>query len=101
LLGLTSPLNAHIKRLDSLPVLMLNTRTGSKSPSFPESPHQLKRYITRQTVFYTPSTLTVSEGDTIAGRLTCAPNERNNRDLDISITYQTKSDPSNTMFYKM
>lgn len=42
----------------------------------------------KQTVFYTPETLTVKEGDKITGRLTCAPNKRNPRDLDIKIAYK-------------
>jgi hypothetical protein len=44
----------------------------------------------RQTVFYTPSALTVSEGDKIVGNLSCAPNKRNNRDLDIEINYKVE-----------
>ena len=55
----------------------------------------------RQTVFYTPSTLTVSERDTITGTLACAPNARNNRDLDISISYKTNVEPETTVHYKM
>ena len=46
----------------------------------------------RQTVFYTPETITISEGDEITGRLSCSPNERNNRDLDITIAYEAPSD---------
>lgn len=45
--------------------------------------------VARQTVFYTPSTITISEGEKIRGRLTCAPNTKNNRDLDITISYET------------
>jgi len=55
----------------------------------------------KQTVFYTPSTLTVSEGQEITGHLGCSPNVKNNRDLDISITYQTSEEPETTVFYKM
>ena len=43
----------------------------------------------RQTVFYTPSTITISQGEKIRGRLACAPNTKNNRDLDITISYET------------
>lgn len=45
--------------------------------------------VQRQTVFYTPSTITISEGQKIRGRLSCAPNTKNNRDLDITISYET------------
>ncbi|KAH9949588.1 S-adenosyl-L-methionine-dependent methyltransferase, partial [Amylocystis lapponica] len=55
----------------------------------------------RQTVFYTPQTLTVSQGQKITGRLSCAPNARNNRDLDILITYRTgASEPETEIQYK-
>ncbi|ADV19487.1 protein arginine N-methyltransferase 1 [Cryptococcus gattii Ru294] len=57
----------------------------------------------KQTVFYTSETLTVSEGDVIQGTLHCAPNSRNNRDLDIVIDYEvTGSTPEKgKMEYKM
>ncbi|KAJ3866690.1 S-adenosyl-L-methionine-dependent methyltransferase [Lentinula novae-zelandiae] len=72
-----------------------------KKVKFSTGPHAQYTHW-KQTVFYTPNTITVSEGDTISGRLTCAPNQRNNRDLDISITYQSVQDPaSTTMAYKM
>lgn len=57
----------------------------------------------KQTVFYTPETLTVSEGDVIKGTLSCAPNDRNNRDLDIEIDYEVQGAEATkgTMAYKM
>ncbi|GBE81018.1 Protein arginine N-methyltransferase 1 [Sparassis crispa] len=55
----------------------------------------------KQTVFYTPDTLTVSEGQKITGRLSCAPNVRNNRDLDITISYKTNNEPVTEIQYKM
>ena len=55
----------------------------------------------RQTVFYTPSTILVNAGDTIKGSLSCAPNQRNNRDLDISFRYTTPRDSEVRMDYKM
>lgn len=54
----------------------------------------------RQTVFYTPSTITISEGQKIRGRLACAPNNKNNRDLDITISYETDGTET-TVEYKM
>ncbi|KAJ2348260.1 Nuclear SAM-dependent mono-and asymmetric methyltransferase [Coemansia erecta] len=42
----------------------------------------------KQTVFYTPNTMTVCKGDTIRGTIGCAPNAENPRDLDITIDYQ-------------
>ena len=55
----------------------------------------------RQTVFYTPKTITISEGQKIRGKLSCAPNTKNNRDLDIKITYETEGVEKETVDYKM
>lgn len=56
----------------------------------------------KQTVFYTPETLAVASGDEITGELTCAPNARNPRDLDITISYKGPTDVQpTTMDYKM
>ena len=52
-------------------------------------------------MFYTPDTLTVSEGEKITGRLSCAPNARNNRDLDITIAYRVSDGPEAEIQYKM
>lgn len=57
--------------------------------------------MARQTVFYTPDTLTVSAGEKITGRLSCAPNARNNRDLDITIAYKAESGEETEVQYKM
>ena len=58
-------------------------------------------FYRRQTVFYTPSTITVSESQKINGIVTCAPNAKNNRDLDIKISYQSGSEPEVNIQYKM
>ena len=42
----------------------------------------------KQTVFYTPDHLTIKSGETIEGKLSCTPNKRNPRDLDIRIDYE-------------
>ena len=55
----------------------------------------------RQTVFYTPHTVRISEGEKISGKLTCSPNARNNRDLDISISYSTPNSERTQVNYKM
>ncbi|KZT11010.1 S-adenosyl-L-methionine-dependent methyltransferase [Laetiporus sulphureus 93-53] len=67
---------------------------------FSTGPHS-KYTHWKQTVFYTPNTITVSAGEDISGRLTCAPNARNNRDLDITITYRVRDDPETEIQYKM
>jgi hypothetical protein len=43
----------------------------------------------------------MSKGQTITGQLTCAPNTRNNRDLDIVITHKTNADEETRIQYKM
>ena len=57
--------------------------------------------LSRQTVFYTVDTIKISQGGTVNGTISCAPNQRNNRDLDISISYQTDEGQSASLEYKM
>ena len=45
----------------------------------------------KQTVFYLKDVLTVEEGETISGILENKPNEKNHRDLDISISYKLEA----------
>ncbi len=84
---------------------MQSTRTGSEFGSASRSPagHSDRACLRacRQTVFYTPEALTVSAGDKITGRLSCAPNARNNRDLDITIAYKAGDGPETEVQYKM
>ncbi|KAG9288628.1 hypothetical protein G9A89_006729 [Geosiphon pyriformis] len=42
----------------------------------------------KQTVFYTNDGITIKQGESITGTLSCSPNTKNNRDLDIEISYQ-------------
>nr|CAG8567184.1 8670_t:CDS:2 [Entrophospora candida] len=49
----------------------------------------------KQTVFYINESIIVKEGETITGSLTCSPNKKNNRDLDIEISYEFSSDAGN------
>lgn len=73
-----------------------------KPVQFSTGPHA-KYTHWKQTVFYTPDTLTVSEGDVVKGTLKCSPNARNNRDLDIEIDYEVQGVEAvkNKMVYKM
>ncbi|KAG1751398.1 protein arginine N-methyltransferase [Suillus paluster] len=57
-----------------------------KKVKFSTGPHAQYTHW-KQTVFYTPSTIRITEGQEIAGTVSCAPNARNNRDLDIAISY--------------
>ncbi|SPO37091.1 probable HMT1 - hnRNP arginine N-methyltransferase [Pseudozyma flocculosa] len=73
-----------------------------KPVKFSTGPHS--RYTHwKQTVFYTKDMLTVSQGDAITGRLSCQPNSKNNRDLDIVIDYEVKgaAGTKGRMEYKM
>jgi len=71
-----------------------------KKVQFSTGPHA-KYTHWKQTVFYTPNTVTINEGDKITGELICAPNARNNRDLDITISYRTPDGQEDTVHYKM
>lgn len=42
----------------------------------------------KQTVFYLKDVLSMKKGDEIRGEFTCKPNEKNFRDLDITISYE-------------
>lgn len=99
--GLTFLSNVPIRWLGFPLDLIHNTHTGStSSPPFDFRP--VDSYLHRQTVFYTPSTIPVSAGEKITGKVTCAPNARNNRDLDITINYKPESqDEEVEIRYKM
>ncbi|KAF8329308.1 protein arginine N-methyltransferase [Amanita rubescens] len=71
-----------------------------KKTKFSTGPHAQYTHW-KQTVFYTPSTILVNGGDVIKGTLSCAPNQRNNRDLDISIKYTPPREPEVKMDYRM
>ncbi|ELU42755.1 protein arginine N-methyltransferase [Rhizoctonia solani AG-1 IA] len=62
-----------------------------KPVKFSTGPHA-KYTHWKQTVFYTKDVIPVKAGDEIVGTLTCAPNQRNNRDLDITIKYESKGE---------
>ncbi|KDQ55829.1 hypothetical protein JAAARDRAFT_37247 [Jaapia argillacea MUCL 33604] len=72
-----------------------------KPLSFSTGPHA-KYTHWKQTVFYTPNTITISANDKINGQLTCSPNKKNNRDLDITLEWVVPSDGSKAVvYYKM
>ncbi|CAM0141986.1 Nuclear SAM-dependent mono-and asymmetric methyltransferase [Umbelopsis sp. WA50703] len=58
-----------------------------KPVRFSTGPHA-KYTHWKQTVFYTPETITIKAGEEISGTLRCAPNKSNPRDLDIDIDYR-------------
>lgn len=97
--------HTHKSQVFHGPTRKIHSLEVRSSPSVP--PSLITRLLTnvspqiRQTVFYTPNTLTVSQGDVIEGTLTCAPNTRNNRDLDIKIAYRTTGGDEDEVMYKM
>jgi len=46
----------------------------------------------KQTVFYLNEVLSVKKGEEIKGEFMCKPNEKNPRDLDISISYKFRGE---------
>jgi hypothetical protein len=96
-------------------VLHRSSRQGTLSPALFSSlwSHQLtffrsSRFLLqythwKQTVFYTPETLTINQGQKITGSLDCKPNGNNPRDLDIVIEYALQGDESSkkTVNYTM
>lgn len=74
-----------------------------KPVRFSTGPHS--RYTHwKSTVFYIPGSLMLSQGEEIKGKLSVAPNERNHRDLDISISWEVEGhgeDAKGSMDYKM
>ncbi|RIB22605.1 S-adenosyl-L-methionine-dependent methyltransferase [Gigaspora rosea] len=70
---------------------------------FSTGPHS-KYTHWKQTVFYSTDSITIKSGETVNGTLTCAPNKKNNRDLDIEIFYEFSGEASScseTCRYKM
>lgn len=58
----------------------------------------------KQTVFYFRDTLTVCKDEELRGRIKCAPNARNPRDLDFELAYEFQgrhSTSSDTLSYRM
>lgn len=67
-----------------------------KTIAFSTGPHT-KYTHWKQTVFYLKDMLTVQQGEQIHSRLVCGPNEKNRRDLDITVEYKLETtDPNRT-----
>ncbi|KAF2663721.1 S-adenosyl-L-methionine-dependent methyltransferase [Microthyrium microscopicum] len=62
-----------------------------KPIKFSTGPHT-KYTHWKQTVFYIPTVLTVTDGEYISGVLETKPNTKNRRDLDIKVTYKLETD---------
>ncbi|KAJ3222513.1 Protein arginine N-methyltransferase 1 [Clydaea vesicula] len=74
-----------------------------KPVRFSTGPHATYTHW-KQTVFYLRDHLTLKKGETVEGELSVAPNGKNERDLDICISYKWKGEygtGEDTMEYKM
>lgn len=61
-----------------------------KTVAFSTGPHT-KYTHWKQTVLYLKDVLTVQQGETIRASMTCKPNEKNRRDLDIELNYKLET----------
>lgn len=67
-----------------------------KTIAFSTGPHT-KYTHWKQTVFYLKDMLTVQQGEKVHCSLTCVPNDKNRRDLDIKVEYKLDTtDPNRT-----
>ena len=89
-LAFASPFSIKLHRTDYVHALLAYFTIdfaveGMKPVHFGTGPYD--RYTHwKQTVFYLPQDLAGQAGEVIEGQLSCKPNERNRRDLDIRIT---------------
>ncbi|CCA78036.1 probable HMT1-hnRNP arginine N-methyltransferase [Serendipita indica DSM 11827] len=90
-LSFTAPFRLQVSRDDYIHAFLawfdINFSACHKPVGFSTGPHATYTHW-KQTVFYTIDPISVVKGDLVEGVLSCAPNERNNRDLDIVIEYE-------------
>ena len=78
-------------------------RTGHKPNRFSTGPGAQQTHW-KQTVFYLDQEITIVKGEKLTGKLSCRPNAKNRRDLDITISYKHNGkwqQASGSMEYKM
>jgi type I protein arginine methyltransferase len=89
-LAFTHPYTLSVRRTDYIHALIawfdIEFSACHKPVRFSTGPHT-KYTHWKQTVFYLSDVLTVEEGEKVQGRLSCRPNDKNRRDLDIQIDY--------------
>ena len=94
-LAFTHPYSLSIRRTDYIHALIawfdIEFSSCHKPVRFSTGPHT-KYTHWKQTVFYLGDVLTVEAGESVKGALTCKPNEKNRRDLDITIDYATQTE---------
>ncbi|RMJ24755.1 arginine n-methyltransferase [Aspergillus sp. HF37] len=104
-----SPFSLPVKRNDFIHALIawfdIDFTACHKPISFSTGPHA--RYTHwKQTVFYLHDVLTTEEEEEVSGFIESRPNDKNKRDLDISISYKfDANDPirfsADSCFYRM
>jgi len=96
-LAFAMPFQLHVRRSDYVHALIawfdIEFSACHKVVKFSTGPHT-KYTHWKQTVFYIPEVLTVSDGEYISGVLETKPNTKNRRDLDIKVTYKLETDDS-------
>ena len=81
----------------------INFTACHKPIRFSTGPHAMSTHW-KQTVFYTPETLTIKAGERVNGWVECKPNDKNPRDLDIVLEWEflgSLGSDSTRMDYKM
>lgn len=90
----TSPFKISATKNDRLHAFVcyfdIHFTLGDHVVSFSTGPHAQYTHW-KQTVFYTGEALSVHKGEVIEGVISCAPNEKNHRDVDIQIAYTQKN----------
>jgi len=93
-LAFSSPFSLSARRNDYVHAIIawfdIDFTACHKPIRFSTGPHT-KYTHWKQTVFYLTDALTCEEGEKISGRLTCSPNDRNRRDLDIKIDWKLET----------
>ena len=90
-LNFQDPFTLSIRRTDYIHALIawfdIEFSACHKPIRFSTGPHT-KYTHWKQTVFYLSDVMTVEGGERVDGQLSCRPNDKNRRDLDIAIDYR-------------
>lgn len=97
-LNFSLPFNLSVRRTDYIHALIawfdIEFSACHKPVRFSTGPHT-KYTHWKQTVFYLADVLTVEAGENVAGKLSCRPNDKNRRDLDIAMDYKLETEDQN------
>ena len=94
-LAFAMPFQLSVRRNDFIHALIawfdIEFSACHKPVKFSTGPHT-KYTHWKQTVFYIPQVMTVTDGEYISGVLETKPNDNNRRDLDIKVTYKLETE---------